>query len=340
MNFPTSVLSMFDRWPRSALQLFCLFGLLCLQPLVAANILVIESYHYQHPWDASYRQALRQQLGTDNTLHFFYLDTKRIAKESFNEQANKAWNAYLAMNPDLVILGDDNAINLLALRITANNTPVVYLGMNGNPRRSGFYGVKNLTGVLERPLMKRNIHEMGQLVPNAKRALILFDDSDVSHTAIAAEFGNQNSLQLGNMTVDIKQINNYELWKQEVDQAKNNGYALIFVGLYHTITDRLGQYQTADQALAWTGENTQVPLFSFWDFSIGPQLAIGGLVISGQQQGETAANLARKILSEHQGVSFPPRIAPRGEYLFSRSALARWGIRLPDDIARRSEWRD
>ena len=331
---------MFNRWPHSALQFLCLFGLLCLQPLVAANILVIESYHYQHPWDASYRQALQQQLGKDNTLHFFYLDTKRIPKAAFNEKANQAWAAYRALAPDLVILGDDNAINLLARRITANNTPVVYLGMNGNPRRSGFYGLKNLTGVLERPLMKRNVHEMGQLVPNAKRALILFDDSDVSHTAIEEEFGRQNSLQLGNMTIDIKQINNYEHWKQEVAQAKNNGYGLIFVGLYHTITDRLGQYQAADQVLAWTGENTQVPLFSFWDFSIGPKLALGGLVISGQQQGETAANLARKILGETNKLRFPPRIAPRGEYVFSRAALAHWGIQLPDDIAHRTVWRE
>ena len=331
---------MFNRWPHSALQFLCLFGLLCLQPLVAANILVIESYHYQHPWDASYRHALQQQLGKDNTLHFFYLDTKRIPKESFNERATKAWYAYLALAPDLVILGDDNAINLLARRITANNTPVVYLGMNGNPRRSGFYGLKNLTGVLERPLMKRNVHEMGQLVPNAKRALILFDDSDVSRTAIEEEFGRQNSLQMGSLTIDIKQINNYELWKQEVEQAKNNGYALIFVGLYHTLTDRLGRYQCPEQVLAWTGQNTQIPLFSFWDFSIGPKLALGGLVISGQQQGETAANLARKILGETNRLTFPPRIAPRGEYVFSRAALAHWGIQLPDDIAHRTVWRE
>lgn len=221
---------MFDRWPRSAAT-FLSVWLALPAAAFAANILVIESYHYQHPWDASYRQALRQQLGKNNTLHFFYLDTKRIPKESFNEQANKAWNAYLAMNPNLVILGDDNAINLLALRITANNTPVVYLGMNGNPRRSGFYGVKNLTGVLERPLMKRNIHEMGQLVPNAKRALILFDDSDVSHTAIAAG-GNQNSLQLGNMTVDIKQINNYRSSGSRRWIRPRTTAILIFVGLY------------------------------------------------------------------------------------------------------------
>ena len=323
-------------------RLWRLLGLCCLlasQPLLAADILVIESYHHQHPWDISYRQALQQQLGANHTLHFFYLDTKRLPETEFAAQAEKVWYAYLALSPALVILGDDNAINLLARRIAANHTPVVYLGMNGNPRRSGFYGLQNLTGVLERPLMKRNVHEMGQLVPNARRALILFDASEVSQTAINEEFRGLESQQVGSLTIDIKLIHSDELWKQEVSQAKSNGYDLLFIGLYHTISDRFGQYQSADQVLTWTGEHTPIPLFSFWDFSMGPKLACGGLVISGRQQGETAAKLAQEILAGGAKSAVQPRIAPRGEYLFSHAALARWGIQLPDDIARRTEWR-
>ena len=187
--------------------------------------------------------------------------------------------------------------------------------------------------------MKRNVHEMGQLVPNARRALILFDASEVSQTAINEEFRGLESQQVGSLTIDIKLIHSDELWKQEVSQAKSNGYDLLFIGLYHTISDRFGQYQSADQVLAWTGEHTPIPLFSFWDFSIGPKLACGGLVISGREQGETAAKLAQEILAGGAKSAVQPRIAPRGEYLFSHAALARWGIQLPDDIARRTEWR-
>ena len=52
-----------------------------------------------------------------------------------------------------------------------------------------------------------------------------------------------------------------------------------------------------------------------------------------------SAKLAQEILAGGAKSAVQPRIAPRGEYLFSHAALARWGIQLPDDIARRTEWR-
>lgn len=80
-------------WWRRLWQLLSLCCLLGSQPLLAADILVIESYHHQHPWDISYRQALQQQLGANHTLHFFYLDTKRLPETEFAAQAEKAWYA-------------------------------------------------------------------------------------------------------------------------------------------------------------------------------------------------------------------------------------------------------
>lgn len=185
---------MFNRWPHSALQLLSVW--------LALPAAALCSQH------SGYRKAI-----TTNTPGMLLSPrsaaTARqrehpallLSGYETNTQAQRSTRRPIRLGRPtghwrliLVILGDDNAINLLARRITADNTPVVYLGMNGNPRDHGFYGVKNLTGVLERPLMKRNVHEMGQLADGAKRALILFDDSEVSRTAIEAEFGSKNSL--------------------------------------------------------------------------------------------------------------------------------------------------
>lgn len=322
------------------LCLLCGLGLCWQADTVAAEILVIESYHPEHPWDASYRQALQQRLGKNHTLHFRHLDTKRIPREQFATQAEGVWQQYLALQPQLVIIGDDNAINLLAPRISAHGTPVVYLGMNGNPRRTNLYGLKNMTGVLERPLMKRNIREMSELLPQARQALVLFDSSEVSMTAIDEEFRGRNSLTLGSITVDIRLLSNFESWQQSVLQAKAQGYDMIFIGLYHTLRDAQGLYVEPERVASWTGEKTPLPLFSFWDFTVGPKQACGGLVMSGAIQGDAAANLAEAILAGQSAHSLPPRTASRGDYWFSHAALNRWNLRLPADIARQAQWTD
>jgi hypothetical protein len=61
----------------------------------------------------------------------------------------------------------------------------------------------------------------------------------------------------------------------------------------------------------------------------GQGAAIGGLVLDGHSQGERAAELANAILRARRPAPSPPRRI-RGEYLFSKSELARWHLTAPD----------
>ncbi|NQY94644.1 MAG: sugar ABC transporter, partial [Campylobacteraceae bacterium] len=98
------------------------------------NILVIESYHAQYPWDKSYKEGLREILASKYNLIFFEMNTKRIDKKHYEKMANLAWKKYKEVRPSLVILGDDNALKYLGYRFAKTNTKVVYLGINNNPR--------------------------------------------------------------------------------------------------------------------------------------------------------------------------------------------------------------
>ena len=120
-------------------------------PLWAANILVISSYHPEYLWDQSYNKGLLDGLQGEHKITHFYMDTTRHPREKFDEIAQQAIAFYLKSKPDLVVLGDDNAINYLANEIASLGTPVVFLGMNENPRLKGFVGHPKITGVLERP---------------------------------------------------------------------------------------------------------------------------------------------------------------------------------------------
>lgn len=296
----------------------------------AANILIIESYHPTLPWVQDNIRGLKSVLGNKHKLDYFYLDTKRIAVEQQPAQAQLAWQRYLTTKPDLVIISDDDAINLLAHRIARNGTQVVYLGMNGNPRQNGTYGTPHITGVLERPLLKRNIVEMSALLGSPQKALVLFDDSSVSKTALKDNFSNNTNWQLDKLKVDIAQTNSYSRWQEIISSAHQQGYEMIFIGLYHTLRDASGNPVEADDAISWAGTHCQVPIFGFWDFSIGPHKAIGGLVLSGYEHGAAAGAMAEELLTRKKE-NMTPRIPSRGEYLFSRSGTNRWHISIPYD---------
>lgn len=290
---------------------------------LAAKVLVIHSYHPGHPWIHDYSRGLALSLPGHELSHL-YLNTKYLPPSQFAAQGDLVWLSYLQLKPDLVILGDDNAIDLLALRIARHGTPVVFLGMNDNPRHGGIYGQPLITGVLERPLMKRNLLEMAQMLDGARRVKVLFDASSVASTALHDNFGTQQQVTLGPLRVNLAQTNDYAQWQQQVLSAKEQGYQALFVGLYHTLKDVNGQPVEADAVLQWSAQHSPVPLFAFWEFSVGPQGAVGGLVIQGYDQGVLAGQMAQQILAGAPPSSLPIRIGERASYWFSRSQLNRW----------------
>jgi hypothetical protein len=85
-------------------------------------------------------------------------------------------------------------------------------------------------------------------------------------------------------------------------------------------------------------ENIPVPPFGFWDFSVGPDKTVGGFVLFGRSQGEAAGKIALKILSGKSPDNIRPVVGDMGRFLFSKSQLKKWGLSLPDDIAKVAEY--
>ena len=327
------------QWKMNVTKVLLLLALFPLQ-LMAAEILVISSYHQANLWDQSYSAGLKKHLKGEHHISHLYLDTKRQPQQTREQLVSQGMAAYQARKPALVVLGDDNAINALARPIAALGTPVVFLGMNENPRHKGLVGHPKITGVLERPLLKRNINEMSQLMGGLDKALVLFDSSNVSLTAIEDEFKTQTEFRVGQTLVNSQLIGDYGLWQEAVLNAKQNGYQAIFIGLYHTLIDEQGRHVDEQQVLAWASAHSPVPLFCFWEFSVGKGRAIGGLVLDGRDQGAKAAELVNAILAGAQPKTLAPRAALRGEYVFSESELVRWRLTLPDKWRYRTLWRD
>jgi ABC-type uncharacterized transport system substrate-binding protein len=301
------------------------------------TVFVIESYHAEYPWDASYKKGLQETLGDKYNLVYFEMDTKRLPVSEYEKRAQMAWNEYKKINPELVILGDDNALKYLGPKFVNTTTNVVYLGINNNPQNYDMVRHKNITGVLERVLLKRSIVSIKQLV-KIKRVLVLFDSGTTSQVVRDEVFSGKESVSIRDIRVDIKYLDNFTVWKKTVLSAKKQGYDVILVGLYHTIKDDVGKHVDAEKIVEWTSENTPIPPFAFWDFTVGPRKAIGGYVLFGEEQGKTAGKIALKILSGESPANIKPKIAQKGRFLFSKSQLKKWGMTLIGDFSSKVEY--
>ncbi|BCS89161.1 ABC transporter substrate-binding protein [Pseudodesulfovibrio sediminis] len=295
-------------------------------------VMIINSYSLNYSWVRSHNEGLTYVLGADVDLSIHYLDTKRLAPEEYQGNVDRAWAAVQEDRPDVVVLTDDNAIRLLGRRVMDAGIPVVFLGVSENPRVY-LDDMKLATGVLERPLFKRSILYFKDILgPTLQRALILFDTSNTSQTIMNSIFKGKRSHMLANTAVEVLLLETFEEWQQAILTVENTGNNIVFAGLYHNLKDANGQHVPSETVIRWTSAHSPVPVFGFWDFSVGKGKAVGGLVNSGRTQGEDAARLVQQILTGTEPKELYPITAENGIFLFSFHELDRWGLVLPYDF--------
>ncbi len=282
------------------------------------KVLLIESYHSEYVWDIESTSGLESVLNNKVELLNFQMDTKRIQEDKYAASAEAAWEYYLKTKPDVVVLADDNALKYLGSRFIDTETPVVYMGINNNPRKYIPLN-RNITGVLERPLYKRTIKYLNDILQlGHKKILILLDKSTTTVVFKESVFKSSNCITVGGIVTDIKLISSFSKWKEIVLDTQKEGYGAIVIGLYHRVFEN-AKYVDSEEVLEWTSANTPVPLFAFWAMSVGKGKAIGGMVISGEEQGKAAGLMVLDIIGGKPVQKIRPAIPQQGKFLFSKT---------------------
>lgn len=305
-----------------------------------ATIAVIESYHSKFLWDESYNKGLQYVLKPAYTIVNFQMDTKRLPKSQHQKKADQAWQFIQQIKPVVVVLGDDNALAFLGPKLGQQTfIPTVYLGINSNPRDTGISKYKNITGVLERPVVKRAIQTIKKITP-VRRVLVLFDGSNTSKVMADYFERGKSEFNINDVYGKLMLVETIEEWKQLVSSAENHNYDAIFIGLHHTLVNKNKQHIPSNEVISWTSTSSSIPIFAFWDFSIGKGKAIGGYVVDGFEQGWEAGKIVKRILKGEKPSTIHPVINRSGLYLFSKSELKRWGLIIPKELIKRAMYVD
>ncbi|MFB9215793.1 ABC transporter substrate-binding protein [Vibrio sinaloensis] len=313
------------RW----LIVLCLFAL----PTEATRVLLIESYHSEYEWDRSYLEGLTETLQPGVELETFQMNTKRIPPTEYPKMAELAFLKYLEFKPEIVILGDDNALKYMWPKIYEDPISVVFLGVNANPRKvmMRYRGRAQITGVLERPLFVKTLGELKRFLPNNPLKVRIMFDSGATSDIARQHIERQYNLIRSNLGVEVEIVaaSTREQWRKHILSAPQEGVSAVIVGLYQTLIDAKGNSVPADEIITWTNQHSSLPVFAFWDFAVDKQKAAGGVVLFGKSQGVAAGSLVNKIIDGESAKNIPIIIGNQGNAIYSKAAMEKWGLVPP-----------
>jgi ABC-type uncharacterized transport system substrate-binding protein len=297
------------------------------------KVLLVFSYHPEYPLVVEETRGVKDAL-KDKRIQIdkFYLDTKRkTSLKWWKKVAEDAVNKIGEFKPDLVIVFDDNACELVAREYAGKTLPFVFCGMNGDPEDYGF-PAENITGVIERQHIKGTIELLKRLVPNVKKAAIITDNSPTSH-------GFVSRIKKAALPVEIHEAhttNDFDAWKAKVKELQPEVDAIgLFV--YHTIKEKGGEVSLPpDDVLSWTLKNSKLPEFAFFDFTVKGG-ALCGVTLSGYEQGKAAAEITIKILDGEKPADIPIECPEQGNPIVNETRAKELNINIPEDVLNEAE---
>ncbi len=292
------------------------------------KVLLVFSYHPEYPWvieEAKGAEEVFKDKGI--MIEKFYLDTKRNTdSEWWKNIAVDAVKKIDEFNPDVVIVFDDNACELVAEKYIGNSLPFVFCGMNAEPEVYGF-PAENITGVLERHHIKESIEFLKKLEPDIKKCAIITDASHTSKVFV-------NGIKDMEYPIEIcgfYTINDFDDWKEKVNELQSKVDAIgLFV--YHTIKKKGEELSLPpEEVLKWTLENNKLPEFALLDFTIRDG-ALCGVTLSGCEQGKTAAEMALMILDGKKPSDIPIKCPEKGNPIVNEKRAKELNIKIPEDV--------
>lgn len=191
------------------------------------------------------------------------------------------------------------------------------MGINNYPRLYNITRTDNITGILERPLMKRSIIYITEFIkPIMDKILILFDSGITFKISVQEVFQGQSSVNVTGIHVDLKLIGELSEWRKIVLSIRLKGYDVVIVGLYQTIVDENGEYVKAIDIINWTSKNTTVPPFGFWDFTMGRKRPLVVLFFVDRPRGRERPKWLNRYWPVNLPVKFLRASAKKGGFIF------------------------
>ncbi len=297
------------------------------------NILIVNSYHQGLTWTDDQVCGIIETFKNQDRISVYveYMDWKNYPTTRNIEYLNNYFHyKYQDKNIDLLITTDDKALEYVLENRESlfANAPVVFSGVNSRGISQITKGYRNLTGVTEVIDPKDTIRMALSINPSVKNIYLLYDNSEsgLSTGSIAEEEINSMNLNL-----NIISWNNlsYEEILKKVKDLKDDSIILVTT-YYSDVEGKVVGFENTTRKIAFI---SHIPLYHLYDFGLNNG-ALGGDMLSGRLQGQSAASLALRILNGEIADSIPIQFTKTTRKVIDFNQLEKFNIPLsviPED---------
>jgi PAS domain S-box-containing protein len=290
------------------------------------SVLIVHSYHQGFRWTDSIMAGMLgvlQRDVPDADVHVEYLDAKRLPVDIFSPLFDEILGRkFSRITPTVILVSDDAAFDLM-LTLRDNHypeVPLVFCGVN-NFNDERLVGHVAVTGVAEEFDIKGTVEIALQLHPHAKHLAVISDSTETG------EFNRQRFLQVApdfSDRVDVIEL--FDLSTEELSSQLKSLPKESFILNLSFFRDRLGQSYSTSEANRIVASLSDLPIYSCWDYFLDGD-AVGGLVVSGRQQGESSAIMAAQVLKGLRAADIPILRRSPNVYMFDHGVMERFGIK-------------
>jgi ABC-type uncharacterized transport system substrate-binding protein len=233
--------------------------------------------------------------------------------------ANNLLQEIRSIQPDILLVMDDDALRHLGAKLLDDPLPIVFGGINLSPTDPDYGWISknerasladslqrpghNITGVLERIAIAAGFNLLHQIVPQAETALFISDRSYLSRQMLrAADYS--YALSQVPMTI-VRQVftDTYEEMQQIVLDYQDRVDSIVMF-LPWTFEDRQGNHVPQEKVVRWLLMNNRRPGIAYLDV-LAEEGFLCGVVVDMYQQGFHAGIMAGRILRGRHPADIP-----------------------------------
>lgn len=292
------------------------------------KILVLHSYHQGFEWTDNVSRGIKSVFKNQKKIeiYFQYLDTKRHSSKLYIQKLRELYKTQSKdLDFNVMIVCDNNALTFaLKNRKDFHNVPIVFCGIN-NFQPKMIEGVKNITGVLEEADYESAIKLIKKLHPSLKNIYVINDNYSNTSQILKKKLLKlipkiQNLYEFQFSFKFLQELSMTELL-DKISAIKKDS-ALLLLNYYK---DSQGNFFSSKETLSLIVSKAKVPIYSVWNFYLGKGI-LGGVLISGRDQGIQSAKMALKILNGTAAKDIPIiKYSPK-RYMFDQKLLDRFQI--------------
>jgi len=290
------------------------------------KLLILHSYNQSYNWTKNIQDGIDSVFDkTEYEIHIEYMDTKRYHKiKNFKNLVQLYKDKYKNIKFDAIIISDNNAFSFFKFnrKEIFKDTSAIFCGINYLVD-SDLDGLKNVTGVNEKPNILKNFELIKKLHPRNRDVYIVIDTTSTGN--ITYRELNKTLEKFPKSEVKYHILRGYSLKEVEAYLQNKKGVVLLTI-FFKDIRGKSYEYYELVKAL---NKNINLPLYGLWDINFGNGL-VGGYLASGYFQGKSAALMAKRVLNGEDIEKVKVLYDSPNSYMFDYVQMKKHGLRIKD----------